>query len=188
MKLRDIILTCKNKYLNVYIAEYENKNGETKLYEIISRKDNLTPYDLIKSREKSDAVGIIAYSKDRKKILLQKEYRLACGNWVYNFPGGLIDEGETCIVAAKRELKEETGLDIIEIIDTLAPSFTAVGISNEVIDTVICVADGTFQESICDDEEIEAGWYTKDEIRLLLKSGAPMAMRTQSYLYLWANS
>ena len=40
-------------------------------------------------------------------VLLQKEFRMATNNWVYNFPAGLIDEGETPEEAAIRELKEE---------------------------------------------------------------------------------
>ena len=44
---------------------------------------------------------------------------MSVGDYVYNFPAGLIDEGETPEVAAKRELKEETGLDLIVIEDKL---------------------------------------------------------------------
>jgi 8-oxo-dGTP diphosphatase len=55
---------------------------------------------------------MVTFSKDRSKILLLQEFRLACNNWVYNFPGGLSDEGESPENTAKRELKEETGLEI----------------------------------------------------------------------------
>ena len=43
-----------------------------------------------------------------ERILLNYEYRLAVGEWVYNYPAGLIDDGETIAEAAVRELKEET--------------------------------------------------------------------------------
>ena len=44
---------------------------------------------------------------------------MACGDFVINFPAGLIDEGEEFQESAKRELKEETGLDLIEITDVM---------------------------------------------------------------------
>lgn len=48
--------------------------------------------------------------EDDEKILLNKEYRMSVGGFVYNFPAGLIDDGETPEQAARRELKEETDL------------------------------------------------------------------------------
>ena len=36
-------------------------------------------------------------------------------------------------------------------------------------------------------EEIEAAWYTKSEVRELLKS-VRFAARTQAYLYMWSKS
>ena len=50
------------------------------------------------------------HDEKNEKILLNKEFRLALGDWVYNFPAGLIDEGEEPIESARRELKEETGI------------------------------------------------------------------------------
>ena len=62
-----------------------------------------------------------------EKLLLNKEYRMAVGDYVYNFPAGLIDAGETAEVAAARELKEETGLQLVSIKDTLFDSYSAIG-------------------------------------------------------------
>jgi ADP-ribose pyrophosphatase len=43
------------------------------------------------------------------RILLEKQYRHAAGRFLYEIPAGRIDEGESELKAAKRELQEETG-------------------------------------------------------------------------------
>ena len=110
---------------------------------------------------------------------------MAVGDWVYNFPAGLIDEGETPEVSAVRELKEETGLDLVEITGMLPESYAAIGFANEKNVCVIGTADGAFHESSSTLEEINAGWYTKDEIKTLLKDQLFTA-RTQAYCYMWS--
>ena len=52
--------------------------------------------------------------------------------------------------------------------------------------SVIGKARGEFRQSTSNVEEIEAGWYTKEEVRNLLKTER-FAARTQAYCYLWAN-
>src|SRR5579872_5404609 len=47
---------------------------------------------------------------DRKRILLVRQYRLPARQYLWEMPAGKIDEGETALQAAKRELIEETGL------------------------------------------------------------------------------
>jgi ADP-ribose pyrophosphatase len=132
-----------------------------------------------------DSVVIIATDEKGERILVNKEFRMAVGNWVYNFPAGLIDEGENPYESAKRELWEETGLELYEIDDFIGPSYSAVGFSNEINVCVVGKARGEFKPSTSTAEEIEAGWYTKDEIREILKTER-FAARTQAYCYLWS--
>ena len=110
---------------------------------------------------------------------------MACGDFVYNFPAGLIDPGEEFMESAARELREETGLTLVRVEDVLGESFSAIGFSNEKNVCVVGVAEGEFTPSTSTVEEIEARWYTKAEVRQLLKE-AYFAARTQSYCYLWS--
>lgn len=56
-----------------------------------------------------DAVTIIARNKDGK-ILVQKEYSYPPNKWLYQFPGGGINNNETPEQGASRELAEEANL------------------------------------------------------------------------------
>ena len=67
--------------------------------------------------------------------------------WIYNFPAGLIDPGESVEESARRELWEETGLRLVRIDDILDNSYRAVGFSNERNVCVFGVAEGTFRKS-----------------------------------------
>lgn len=56
----------------------------------------------------SDAVIVIPICEDGS-VLLQQQYKHGGGEVVTEFCAGLVDEGETPLQAAKRELCEETG-------------------------------------------------------------------------------
>ena len=43
------------------------------------------------------------------RVLLEHQYRYAARQRLWEFPAGRIDEGETALAGAKRELREETG-------------------------------------------------------------------------------
>jgi ADP-ribose pyrophosphatase len=158
----------KGKFISRYDISYETVNGNKKVYEIISRKKQLNTHEELKGNA-PDAVVIIVTDENDERILLNKEFRMAVGDYVYNFPAGLIDEGENPEEAAIRELKEETGLELYEINDTIGLSYSAVGFSNELNVCVVGRARGEFAMSTSDVEEIEAGWFTKAEVRELLK-------------------
>ncbi|MCH5267671.1 MAG: NUDIX hydrolase [Lachnospiraceae bacterium] len=174
----------EGKFITRYDVTYETVDKQEKVYEMISRNKNITSQQELWG-EKPDAVVIMATDESGERIVLSKEFRLAAGGWVYNFPAGLIDAGETPEESAKRELWEETGLELYEINDKLDLSYSAVGFSNEMNVCVVGKARGEFRESTSTLEEIEPGWYTKAQIRELLKTQR-FAARTQAYCYLWS--
>ena len=45
----------------------------------------------------------------RPGVLLVRQYRYAAGRYLWELPAGRIDEGESALAAARRELLEETG-------------------------------------------------------------------------------
>ncbi|WP_034448893.1 NUDIX hydrolase [Butyrivibrio sp. AE2032] len=187
MKFIGIKKVHEGRFITSYEAEYETELGNRKIYEMSSRDKNITSLEDLQ-RQKCDAVILIVTSADGNKILLNKEYRMAVGDFAYNFPAGLIDEGETIEVAAARELWEETGLKLVKIDEILPMSYSGVGLTNEKSSVVIGTAEGDFAPSTSDEEELEARWYTKEEVRELIKTSTNFAARTQSYCYMWAKS
>ncbi len=129
---------------------------------------------------------MILHDDSGSKILLNYEFRMAVGEWVYNFPAGLIDRDETPDLAAERELREETGLHLDTISEIWPESYSAVGFSNEKGIVILGTASGTFRQSDSDMEEIRANWYTKAQVRELLQCKR-FAARTQMYCSLWSN-
>lgn len=173
-------------FINRYNIVYKTRNNNEKIYEMISRKKELQNIEQIKNCP-PDAVVLIIHDSKGEHILLNREFRLAVGDWVYNFPAGLIEKGETPEAAAARELREETGLTLDCVEEVMHSSYSAIGFSDEKNICIVGTASGTFQESDSAVEEIEAGWFTREEVKSLLKTEM-FAARTQSYCYLWSKS
>ena len=170
MKYEGIKKINDGRFISRYDVTYTTEDDKTKVYEMISRNKDITSIGELRN-EAPDGVVIVVTDESGERILINKEYRMAVGDYVYNFPAGLIDAGETVQVAAARELKEETGLDLISIEDTLYDSYSAIGFSNAKSTSTV--------------EEISAAWYTKAEVRELLKNNR-FAARTQAFCYMWS--
>ncbi len=185
MKFQGIRKIHEGKFITRYDVDYLTAEGNTKVYEIISRNRNLRTLEDLQNK-KADSVVMILTDPSGERLLISREYRMALGQWIYNFPAGLIDPGETAEESASRELREETGLRLLRIDDILDNSYSAIGFSNERNICVFGVADGEFRKSDSDVEEIIPAWYTKEELRRLLRTEA-FAARTQAYCYAWAS-
>ena len=186
MDFKGVRKILEGKFITRYDVDYLTAEGHSKTYEIVSRNKNIQTLEDLQNKT-PDSVIMILTDESGERILINREYRMAMAQWIYNFPAGLIDPGETPKESAKRELWEETGLDLIRIDDVLDNSYSAVGFSNERNITVFGAARGEFRKSTSDAEEIVPGWYTKEEIRELLRTEA-FAARTQAYCYAWAKS
>ena len=69
---------------------------------------------------------------DEPQILLLRQFRYAAGGYLYEIPAGRLDDGETPIECATRELKEETGCTA-ERLMPLTTILTTPGFTDEVI-------------------------------------------------------
>ena len=184
MKFKGIKKVGDSSHICRYDVEYETEDNKPKRYEMVSRDKNINSLEDLKTW-RSKTVLIIGISMDNSKILLNKEFRMAIGDWVYNFPSGLIDPGELPTQAAARELREETGLILKKRIVRLKSSFNAVGMTNETTSCVLAMVDGEIQKSDSSFEEIKAAWYTRDEVKELLKK-EKMSARAQMFCFAWA--
>ena len=185
MEYKGIRKIIEGKFITRYDVDYITAEGNPKTYEMISRNRNIQTLEDLQNR-KPNAVVMVLTDESGERILVNREYRMAMAQWIYNFPAGLIDPGENPEESARRELWEETGLRIVRIDDVLDNSYSAVGFSNERNICVFGAAEGEFRKSTSDAEEIVPGWYTKEEIKWLLQT-EPFAARTQAYCYAWAN-
>ncbi len=184
MKYQGIRKVHEGKFITRYDVDYVTAEGHAKTYEIISRNKDIQTLEQLQNRQ-ANAVVMILTDESGDRILVSREYRMAMAQWIYNFPAGLIDPGETPEESARRELWEETGLRLLRVDDVLDNSYSAVGFANERNVCVFGVAAGEFRKSTSDVEEIIPGWYTREEMRKLLRT-EPFAARTQAYCYAWA--
>ena len=153
MKYQGIRKVREGKFITRYDVDYVTSEGNPKTYEMISRNRNIQTLDELQNR-KPDSVIMILTDVNGERILVSREYRMAMAQWIYNFPAGLIDPGEDPEESAKRELWEETGLELLRVDDILDNSYSAIGFSNERNICVFGVADGEFRKSTSDAEEI----------------------------------
>lgn len=180
MKFCKIEKVKDGNYLKNYELTYLNKAGNEKKYEIVSRKDLENIDDIGKI---SSGVSIVAVKEG--KLLLLKEFRMGINRTIYNLVAGMIEEGESVEECVSRELYEETGLHVKNIMDILEPSFAAVAISDTKTQMVFVEAEGDFEDHTSDNEQIEAAFYSKEELRRMLKT-EEFSSRSQLIAYFYS--
>lgn len=178
MEKHDHILSVEkktdNRFLNMYDLQYENKVGGQGIYHIASRGASIEELKLKTHKNKPDGVIIYAlYGPRRDKVVMVRQYRFSVDDYVYEFPAGLVDAGETYSQAGARELKEETGLDFTPVkADEMysKPLFTTVGMTDESCATVYGYASGKVsKEGLEDNEDLEVIIADRKEVRRILK-------------------
>ena len=165
MKLKSLQKIKDGKYLKNYELLYENKAGKEKKYEIVSRHHIEKPEDLGK---RTSGVSIVATMND--KLLLLREFRMGINKEIYNLCAGMLEKGETIEECITRELYEETGLTVSKFISILPPSFAAVGFSDTTTYAAFVEVEGEIEDHSSDNEEIQAGLYTREEVMELMET------------------
>jgi ADP-ribose pyrophosphatase len=92
--------------------------------------------------DQPDAVVIVPFHKAKDKLVITREYRVPLNDYEYGFPAGLIDEGESVEQAARRELREETGLNLSRLIKISPPIYSSAGMTDESVAMVYVECEG----------------------------------------------
>lgn len=173
-KVKNIHKITDLKYLNMYQLDVVDDKNHTFPYYVSSRAKEVKDLKMITGKNTPDGVLIYSvYGEKRDKIVLIRQYRYPIDGYIYEFPAGLVESGESYEKAAVRELKEETGLDL-SIIETnemfRRPFFTSVGMTDESCATVYGYATGVpCKDGQEDVEDIEVVLADKEEVRRILK-------------------
>ena len=141
MKIIDYQKLTQKKWLNMFDIVYEDKSGREKIWQVVSRQ--ATPKCISGEFDYPDAVLMIPFHTTEQKLVIIREYRLSLGAFQYEFPAGLVDEGETIETAAERELKEETGLTVSRFIKMSPPIYSSAGMTDESVAMVYVECEGT---------------------------------------------
>lgn len=185
MKFQKIEAVNHGEYLHRYNVYYIEENGNEKVYEMVSRDSCIMSLDDLISHKPDAIVAVITDAAD-EHILLLHEFRLEQGEAIYGLPGGLIEGNEHPVDCLFRELSEETGLTLTEVTEIFPPSPCCVGISNE---SAVCIfghAEGTIRPSERCDEEIMAGWFTRDDV-IRLQQTEKFGSWALAFSWIWAH-
>lgn len=124
----------------------------------INRNGIESPYSYVRI---VDGVCVVTMIDDQ--VLLLQEYRHAIKKTCYEFPCGMIDKGEKPVDAAIREVKEETGFLVEEIID-LGYFYPSFGSTTEKIYLFFAKCKGQIERELDNLEEITWQLIDRKEI------------------------
>lgn len=172
------------KWINLFKVQYLNSKDKVCDWIFASRKKD--PF----KDNNPDAIVLVATvdTPEGRKLVVTKEYRAPINDYEYGFPAGLIDEGSTIEETVEKELKEETGLDLIKIIGKSNNIVSSAGLSDESVIMVFVEASGELSKKYQEDvEDIEVFLYDIDDIRKLLISDKKVGAKGWGIFYYYSN-
>jgi len=140
----------------------------------------------IEEAAQADAVVIVptVNTDSGRKLVVTKEFRVPIWDYEYGFPAGLIDAGESVETTIARELKEETGLDLIRINHVSTPVYSSAGLTDESCYMAMVEASGNVSSEHQEQtEDIEVVLMNAHEIGELLASEKKVAAKAWGLFY-----
>ena len=127
MHIHKIEQLTHEKWLNLFAAAFEH-NGHTGRWVFASRKPQ-------PNRDRAaDAVVIVPILRqpgEPPRLAMVREFRVPVGDYVFAFPAGLLESGESIEDTVRRELMEETGLEVVTVKRVSPPLYSSSGLTDE---------------------------------------------------------
>jgi len=164
-------LACENIYYSVYFDTI-SKDGKVLVEDYLSVE--------LKANFNEKITGSLVLPIRNEKFGLLKIYRHPIRDYSWELPGGFIDQGESPLLCAKRELEEEAGLicqtkDLTE----LGSFYPASGL----VAGKICIFSADKCEPVSENVAPEFGitqfkWFSLEEIEENIENGIIQDMAT----------
>lgn len=160
-------LIYKGKVISVSKDTVLCPNGEKSLREIVYHRG-----------------GVAILIKVDDKFILEKQYRYAFNEGIYEIPAGKLEEGEEPLPAAERELLEETGYRPLEMV-FLGDMYPTVGYSKEVIHLYYCEKHVKEERHLDSDESIDLLFLSLEEIEEMINNNTIKDSKTIAAFHLY---
>ena len=144
----------RGKIINVSLHRISLPDGKESFREIV---------------EHSGAVCIVATNKNNEVVLV-RQYRKPIEKELWEIPAGKLLPDEDPAICAKRELIEETGLIISDLV-YLTDFYTSPGFTNERMYVYLAVNCDIGEACPDEDEYLEIKYFSWDEIFEMINSG-----------------
>lgn len=128
--------------------------------------------------------AVVMVVDSRNRVLLVRQFRLPANKQLWELPAGRLDEGETPLRAARRELMEETGFRAKNW-RKLAAFWASPGYVAERMTIFLATGLTEGEATPMDDERIEVGWFTRQELDRMIGAGRIEDAKTMIGFLAW---
>jgi len=114
--------------------------------------------------------AVVAAQDELGRVALIRQFRHAAGGWIWEFPAGLLEPGESPLDAAKRELREETGCTAAAW-QSLGATLTTPGFCTERLHLFLATDLTLNAPDLQPHEFIETHWLALPEVNAMAQRG-----------------
>ena len=107
---------------------------------------------------------------EKNEVLLERQFRYAYNDVIYEIPAGKLEKNEDPYLAALRELEEETGFKASRL-ESLGKIYPTCGYTNEIIYLFLANDYVKTNTHFDDDEVIETLWVSIDKLKQMILDG-----------------
>jgi ADP-ribose pyrophosphatase len=128
MEILSVEKLTNEKWINLFAAAFRH-NDHAGRWVFASRKER--PYGPGRAGDAVIIVPILRMPGEPPRLVLEKEFRVPVGDYVYGFPAGLLEPGESVEECVRRELLEETGMEVVRFKRVTPPLYSSSGLTDE---------------------------------------------------------